>query len=583
MSVVHEVHAWGVKGDGISDDTAAFDALFDWIARQLPTDRQVFTVQIPRGTYIVTGPVTIDGRNATLPVSGLRIIAEPGATIKARDSVRWGGSRCGIFSFRNSATPATDFVIEGLTFDGSSFGSTLNATTGIYTTAVTGLTIRNCIFKNLGDTALGIGSSPRNDGIILGDNLAQGDTKRAKDIRIEQCRFINCVRNGISALDVDGLVIEDCFFDNIDNTCIDIEPNVNVQFARNISIVDCDMQNFEVFAVVAIPGGSLGTVLYPDQMEGLKLRGNHIDGQGNGNVGIQAASWINVSMVDNTIIHCADQGIRINGVDTVRLKDNHIKDINYTNAAAVGILVDMTTGRPQPKDVIVEGNTVKNCRGYGVRLIDVDTGKVDNNIVRGYDIANGGRVGIDINTSVGTCKNIGGTGNIVVECANAGRPIRVGSAVTRCVVGFNICQEISTGTGLESLIDNDAASTVHAFNCDDQRTDRLFTSGSGVTPMCGGPVGLSGTSRVSVYEVTIAASAGAGTISVTSDFIKSAPVVNVLFSANNIAAAAMMLAAGGVRCTRTASGFDLIHNGNPLGSQALFTCMGVIPGATVGT
>ena len=94
-----------------------------------------------------------------------------------------------------------------------------------------------------------------------------------------------------------------------------------------------------------------------------------------------------------------------------------------------------------------------------------------------------------------------------------------------------------------------------------------------MTPLTATIVGQSVAARKICVEVTVTAGAGAGSVSTASDIINSANSGNVVFSPINVAAAAMMGSAVGVFCTRTATGFDLTHNGNGAGTDAIFMCI----------
>jgi hypothetical protein len=284
--------------------------------------------------------------------------------------------------------------------------------------------------------------------------------------------------------------------------------------------------------------------------------------------------WIDVYVSGNTIIRNTDPAIYLRSCQKARIIGNHVRDHNALTGAILVIKVDAV----QPQDTIIHGNTVTNTTGYGIRVSDLDTGSVVANIIRNYDTALAARVGISFDA---TCKNIAVVANTVVGgggdggVTGGGNPIDIAAACTRMLCVANICQEIGDTTAGDSAIDNDAASTIHAFNCDEQRSTYPFTSHSGMTPLGGSAVGLSSTARKSTYEVTVAAGAGAGTVSTTSNFIQLNPIVNVIWAAMNVAAAAMVGTAVGVYCARTATGFDLVHNGNPAGTDALFMCQAV--------
>jgi len=415
MDFAINVQEHGVTGNGVTDDAPALNDLFNAIAAAGPT-----TVYFPRGTYLIKGFVYLDGSSQSSPISGLHVFADPGTIIKAATIAQggvWGASASAMFQFRSSASPATNVLIEGFTFDGQSFGTTGQTVAGIYTTAITGLTVRNCIFKNIGDTDLG-NASARNDGIILGDNAPGfAVSMRAKDVLIEKCRFISIVRNGISGLDVDGLVVDSCTFDGIDNSGIDCEPNIALQFARDIKITRCTFNDWYASAVVIVPGVALLGSTYPAQMEGVKVTECYMDGATVGKSGVSVRNWLDVNIANNTVVRVADPAIYLQSCVGVRVAGNHVRDASNTTGA---ILISQADAI-QPQDHVVQGNTVKNSAGYGIRISDLDTGAFVGNTVRVYDTALAARTGISFSVSASTCRNIAIVANNVTGGGARGR------------------------------------------------------------------------------------------------------------------------------------------------------------------
>jgi parallel beta-helix repeat protein len=562
----------GCVGDGVTNESTALNALFTSIA-----GAGANTVYFPKGTYLLTTAVFLDGELLTSPIAGLRIFGDPGTIIKAKTPATpgvWGTSGA-MFKFRASATPATNVIIENLIFDGGSFGVTADVAMGIYTTAITGLTIRNCTFQNIGNTSNGIGSSPRNDGIMLGDNApAFLVSMRAKDVLIENCRFVNVVRNGISGLDTDGVTVDNCYFDNIDNSGCDFEPNSVLQFARDLKFTNNTFLNCEVTDIVCIPGSTIRGAVYAAQMEGLKITNNYMDGSTVCGSGALVFDWLDVLIEGNTVIRHNDPGIYVRSSQQVRIRGNHVRDNTNTSGA---ILVDLAA-TIQPTDHIIEGNTIQNSAGYGIRCVDLDGGVISSNIIRVYDSSVGsGRTGISITTSASTSRNIAVIGNLVTGgggvggVATGGQPIDISSACTRMLVVGNVCQQ-NGGLASTDCIDFDAASGIIGLNCDEQRSTFPWTSPGGTTPFSGAAVGQT-TARKSSMEITVAAGAVAGTLATTSEFITTTPVINLIFSPINTAAAAMLLIAGGCWCHRSATGFNFTHQGNPAGTDAIFQVM----------
>jgi pectin methylesterase-like acyl-CoA thioesterase len=93
---------YGAKGDGSSDDTAAFQAAFDQVGRNGSSP----VVYIPSGTYVIKSTLLLTNR------FGVSFIGEdPGATV-----IQWGGATGGTMAWFDGVHTST---LERMTWDGS--------------------------------------------------------------------------------------------------------------------------------------------------------------------------------------------------------------------------------------------------------------------------------------------------------------------------------------------------------------------------------------------------------------------------------------------------------------------------------
>lgn len=135
---ISNVKLAGVKGDGVTDDTAAITAAI-----------AAGYIYFPAGTYLMKSP-------AIIPSTGATIIGVPGQTVfKPSATFNTSGTNGTVACFVTAgftttppATPGTlgaNIYVEGCTFDLTNWNQTLRATDGLYLIGFSKISIRNCV------------------------------------------------------------------------------------------------------------------------------------------------------------------------------------------------------------------------------------------------------------------------------------------------------------------------------------------------------------------------------------------------------------------------------------------------------
>lgn len=456
---VFNVLDYGAVGDGATDDEPALNRLFDQVALLAP-DEGIATIYFPRGVYYLKTPLVPDGENVTGAVSNIAIKGEKGAVLKAATTAAGGTwtatSRTALLSFKNNTNANENWTISGLELDGASVGAVGGATTlaGIVTAEITNLLIEDCFIHDFGDPLIGTGSSLRNDGIILGDDISDTTSAPVQDATIRRCRFERCVRNAITCSDVSNSRIVDCYINDCDNFGIAIAPDFVFQATRDITIDNVSIDTIGVTAISAIPAVSLQGVLYNDQFEGLRIRNCFIDGNDDATTGIAIGNWKNVSIIGGDIHHVQLNGIHVRSSQLVNVADVTIADIT-TTATGAGIYIesDLTVGT---KFITLADNMITTMHGFGIYLEDVDTGTVVGNVIDDVDNGNNARDGIRVTRDAGTAQRVSLVGNTCTNSLNGSGINIASSSVASCTISRNIC----LGNGATDQI-TDAGTDTH--------------------------------------------------------------------------------------------------------------------------
>ena len=379
---IFNVRQFGAKGDGSSDDLAAFRAAIAAINAQGGG-----TLFVPPGTYaldiIHTAPLDL---TKTIQLCGnLTIVMTPKTVIQVSGS--WSAGKY--------------YTVFGI------FGS------GLYSDA------NNISIYGNGASIVGVNPNQANDpavvhGLLFNDETTENITVRDLTVRdcgtnakfngirgfVVNCQFLNGNNNCVAVTDASDWVYDGCTFSgctapaggNCVQAGIDLEPNTGEEVKR-IKIVNCTAS-------------------------------------GNGKKGIyfqQGAGTSSEIVVANCDIRDnADYGLAIVGTDANRSTDNVVSGNRFTGNGTSGVTnaSSMLLGYVRGGSVV--GNVVNgNSTSYGIRLTYCEQVSIaGGNTVNGC----GGSTNVAAITLV-SCRNTHVTGNSVTNGAENAVYINGGSNV----------------------------------------------------------------------------------------------------------------------------------------------------------
>ncbi|WP_158606412.1 right-handed parallel beta-helix repeat-containing protein [Paenibacillus ginsengarvi] len=217
LSDVLSASWFGTKGDGVTVNTAAFQAALDAAAGK--------TLYIPKqhGPYYLTGQLYV--------ASNTTIELESGAIIQAVDTL----SRSAPYERLLRLKMVENVVIRGN-------GATLRMNKAAYTSGEQAHCVdisgsRNVVIENLNCNDSG------GDGFYVGVYEVTAGYGACKDIILRDCLADNNRRQGLSVISADGLLVENCRFTNTKGTApeagVDLEPNGQSQPLRRIRFKNC--------------------------------------------------------------------------------------------------------------------------------------------------------------------------------------------------------------------------------------------------------------------------------------------------------------------------------------------------------
>ena len=317
------VRALGAVGDGVADDTAAFN--------NAPSG----VVLIPAGTYRLAGWVPKSNTTYRLSSGATLTQANNGASIVAlangAKNITFSGgtfrglatSSAGAISIfdTHGAAYRNDLRVDSCTFD--NFGGMALVFGG-----AKGWSVRGCIFRKTAQLNIPSGGTSY-PAIWCSDNQAPGSFDRSSDGLIEGCVFEDMYWSGVYALGL-RISIRNSQFRNTRESAIFIS-----HFAERISVTGCNID---------------GTTMQNISASGVEVGGDHVVVSG------------------NRITNCGAYGVSIQDARFFNVTSNLLA-FNQTGIA----IISSSASRP-PAYGVVKANTVTNSTQRGLWLFTVAGG-----------------------------------------------------------------------------------------------------------------------------------------------------------------------------------------------------------------
>ncbi len=351
-----DVRALGAVGDGVADDTAAFNSAPSGIV-YIPAGTYRLAGWVPKSntTYRLSSGATLtqanNGASIVALASGAKNITFRGGTFRGRATSSAGA--ISIFDTQ-AATSRNDLLIDACTFD--TFGGMALVLGG-----AKGWTVRHCVFRRTAQLNIPSGGASY-PAIWCSDNQAPGSFGRSSDGLIDGCVFEDMYWSGVYALGL-RISIRNSQFRNTRESTIFIS-----QFAERISVTGCSID---------------GTTMQNISASGVEVGGDHVVVSGNRitdcgayGVSIQDARFFNVT---SNLLAFNQTGIGIISSSATRPPIYGVVKANtITNSSQRGLWLYTTAGGGPFGRGDYSGNSVT---GSGGRNFDISPGSVVPNAV----------------------------------------------------------------------------------------------------------------------------------------------------------------------------------------------------------
>ncbi len=328
------VRAFGAKGDGNTDDTAAFQ-------KAVNASSDIF---VPKGDYVITGPINLEDNQ--------KITLSNAALLKFR-SIEKGKA---LFTIKSKS----NITIQGGQIDGEYDKNPTGTLGGIIIRGSSRhITIKDMVIKNMPTNSEK--HSLLGDGIYIGSAGADATAKIfPSDILISGVSLERNMRNNISVTGGRHIRITGCYFtgDPLSAASVDLEPNTMDGDAEDVSIVGNSFEKAN--SGIDITKSAHAVV----------VSGNTIDSITpaiKGSVGVHMGPKCYDITVTGNVITGAHEGIRVNGKNSV-VTGNRI--VNSER----GLWVE---GEGQ----VVTSNLIQGTTEIGM-MLSVIGGNISNNIFR---------------------------------------------------------------------------------------------------------------------------------------------------------------------------------------------------------
>ena len=353
----------GAVGDGVTDDTAAFqaalaDSPFIYIS---PGDYLLGVVNLPANAYIFgAGPGLVTLRQAPSPQASKGIL------------------------FANSGSPTAfldNIVLRDFTLVGRALLDPF--VEFFHTISLNG--VRRARISNLRVTAFS------GDGIYLGSGDIGGQERHNFDVVIENCYFdgVNYEnRNAVSIIDGDGVWVRNNTFYRCSKStmpgAVDIEPDQTWHVTKNIFVVNNKFKQVggNVGVVSCVMAGTMpapeNIVVEGNSFEDNTAVTSHADIAMFTNRVLNDASDSNQIVIANNVGRGGCKPLDIRAVKGVTISGNRFED--YTSNSLLGYISSTDT----LKDAVLRDNYFRRVgegsgSNYGVAVFNVDSLTLENN------------------------------------------------------------------------------------------------------------------------------------------------------------------------------------------------------------
>jgi hypothetical protein len=365
---------WGAKGDGVTEDTNPVQAAINSFTEK---GGEIFLTD---GIYMVDNL----GMKSNLTLKG----NGTNSTLKQK----YGSDYCidtnptntRINKTRNYTLNPSKIKYSGLTFRGTvdtdGFSEHVHL---MQVEAATQVSIDNCSFIGF-----------RGDGIYLGEGPNKSHNSKVSITKSVFNGINRDNRNGISVIDCDGLLVQDCTFSNCTRSnmpgAIDIEPNFKYNIVKNIKI---NRNKFNKTGGTNIQFYNTVQNKLDISVSNIEITNNIIDGAGLSNgIYLRVALLAEDStpstnvLISNNIVNNTDRAFMIFGLKRVIMQDNVFDGCKKSPG------ISDPDGNSNLMDASLVANTFKNLSqvdGIGVYVSGVENLEIKQNIFDNIGKADG--------------------------------------------------------------------------------------------------------------------------------------------------------------------------------------------------
>lgn len=369
------VKEYGIKGDGITDDTTM-------LKQAIATGADLL---IPEGCHIVVS----EALNITQNIKGY-----PGSSIKQKTK------RSNIFNLQKEG-----ITIEGVTLLGTGEGFASDSVEGAGTlikSSGKNITIRNCTFKDA--NYVGCFIDPESTHNIIENCMfincwaegisVQSDNSKVLNCYFEKCSYNGCVVRGANHVMIDGCEFIDC---SITDVALDLLPN----YDKSKYCTDCTLSNNKfknTYICISLYGTDVD-----NHHENIVIKGNTFNGRTNSEVGVRIYYSNDIKVTDNTFNRAGTlTSLLFSGCRNVICDDNIMMD----GSLAIDCSCEEMAN--------IKGNTIKNFNNIAIRPRTYKAEYNHNFIVANNNIVN---CGTGIKTEGNFMKSVMIEGNSFTSCS----------------------------------------------------------------------------------------------------------------------------------------------------------------------